>query len=443
MNKTLIICCDGTWNAPETEEKQTRPTNVLRLARALKPVGSRGHQVVYYDMGVGTGGWWDKWVGGAMGVGLSDNIQQAYRFLVNNWNAGDRICLFGFSRGAYTVRSLAGLLNVAGLLPKYAMPQFPGLYRYYRTPPEKRQSLDNADDIQALMDQALMEKRRPPVDFLGVWDTVGALGLPIQGLRKLSRNWVGFHDTQLSTSVRYGVQALAVDERRKPFAADLWTHAPDASQERREQDEQRILQVWFAGNHSDIGGGYPDTRLADLSFDFMLTEAEQHGLEFDTRELGLSAPGLRYQGKMHDEYGFPYSLQGSYLRPLGNTQRQPQKLQDSINERLHQSALRRLDENREMLNAENLRAARDAGQAIYSMRSAPRLSLASSVDNRLQLEGHEFCELLDYSRTGVRVRCEDAVAEGEKLTLYHPTVGQRRSEVRWQRGDQVGLQFAA
>lgn len=443
MPKSLIVCCDGTWNQPETESQQCYPTNVLRLVRALKPRTSNGDQVAYYDMGVGTGGWWDRWVGGAMGVGLSGNLMEAYRFLVNNWAPGDRLFLFGFSRGAYTVRSLAGLIHTAGLLPKAAMPRFPSVYRYYRTSPEERYKMENVESILEVIDSALQAGRRPRIDLLGVWDTVGALGLPLQGLRKVSRKWVGFHDTQLSTSVLRGVQALAIDEQRKPFAADLWTHAPDANAEQRSHDENRVLQVWFSGIHSDVGGGYSDTRLADITLDFMLGEAEQAGLEFDTSVLELSSPTHRHQGEIHSEYGFPYSLQGKYERPMGNPQRSQDGLHDAINERMHRSAQLRLDEGLPGWNQERHRQAIQQGMPNYTLRAAPRLSVAGDLGVHLALEGHENCQLLDYSRTGARIRCADTVNAGEVLTLYHPRIGQRRSEVRWQNGDQVGLQFAA
>lgn len=176
MSKSIILCCDGTWNKPETEHEQITPTNVLRLVRSIRPRADSRDQVVYYDSGVGTGGLWDKWVGGAMGVGLSDNIMEAYRFLVNNWAEGDKLYFFGFSRGAYTVRSLAGLIHVAGLLPKYLMPHFPLLYSYFRTPPSERFNHPAHAKVAELLRTVDALQRRPPIDFLGsgirsvLWD---------------------------------------------------------------------------------------------------------------------------------------------------------------------------------------------------------------------------------------------------------------------------------
>ena len=123
-NKRLVVCCDGTWNEPDQKvddnpADETEPTNVLKTVRGIAPVDSDGiPQVAYYDSGVGTQGFFDKCIGGGLGVGVSGNIQQAYRFIANNYHEGDELFLFGFSRGAYTVRSLAGFIGSVGLLEK-------------------------------------------------------------------------------------------------------------------------------------------------------------------------------------------------------------------------------------------------------------------------------------------------------------------------------------
>src|SRR5690606_19846103 len=144
MNKSIVLFCDGTWNKPEDELGLVHPTNVLRFMRLLQPKDSQQHQIVYYDTGIGTGGAWDRYVGGAFGLGISCNIMDAYRFLTNNWAEGDRIYMFGFSRGAYTVRSLAGFVHFMGLLHKESMPAFPLCYQYYRAFKEDRPALKQA-----------------------------------------------------------------------------------------------------------------------------------------------------------------------------------------------------------------------------------------------------------------------------------------------------------
>ena len=161
--KRIIICCDGTWNQPFQDDGST---NVAKTVRAISPSDGEGvPQIVYYDPGVGTGNWFDRLIGGGLGVGLSQNVQDGYLFIVANYQPGDEIYLFGFSRGAYTVRSLAGLIGTVGILHKSVLARFPDAYAYYRTP----SAIRNGE----LKSRLLPAKRHEnvPVKFLGVWDT--------------------------------------------------------------------------------------------------------------------------------------------------------------------------------------------------------------------------------------------------------------------------------
>ena len=273
--KRLVICCDGTWNEPDQEvhdnpADETEPTNVLKIVRGLTPVdGGHVPQVVYYDTGVGTQGLADKYVGGGLGSGLSQNIQQAYRFIANNYREGDELFLFGFSRGAYTVRSLAGFIGVAGLLRKENLRLLPEAYALYRLPARERRG----SVVQKRLNPAGEPSRRPvPIKFIGVWDTVGALGAPTPILGRLTRKKVSFHNTQLGDKVEHAYHALAVDERRRPFQPDLWTGAP--------AEGQTIEQVWFAGVHSNIGGGYRDCGLSNIALEWLAGRAASLGLNF-------------------------------------------------------------------------------------------------------------------------------------------------------------------
>jgi len=276
MARILIVCCDGTWNTPD---QGGGPTNVTKMTRALLPQAPDGTaQLVYYDQGVGTtGGRLDRFVGGTLGVGLGQNVREAYRFLALNWEPGDRIAMFGFSRGAYTVRSLAGLVGLAGLLRKGDLDRMNEVWRYYRTKPQDRRP--------DAMNPAWFAGRHPGVDLLGVWDTVGALGIPGNLLRKVGQQWHQFHDVKLGPSVVRGYQALAVDERRRSFVPAIW----DTSAAAPEQD---VRQAWFPGAHSNVGGGYPDAVLSDQAFLWMVDLARPL-LAFDedylarrTRRLG-------------------------------------------------------------------------------------------------------------------------------------------------------------
>ena len=185
--KRIIICSDGTWNNPE----QKNVTNVVRTARAILPVDRRGMpQLVFYDWGVGSEGVGNKVAGGVLGKGIDKNIQDAYRFIVHNYADGDDIYLFGFSRGAYTARSTAGLIRNIGILKKIHAHLIPRGYKLYR---QKSKS-----DAPTAIEFRRKYSREVRIAFVGVWDTVGVLGIPSRILRHLNKKKYAFHDTSLS-----------------------------------------------------------------------------------------------------------------------------------------------------------------------------------------------------------------------------------------------------
>ncbi len=318
-NKRLIICCDGTWNEPDEKvdnnpADETEPTNVLKVVRGIAPVDRHEFpQVVYYDSGVGTQGFVDKYVGGGFGRGISENIQQAYRFIANNYHDGDDLFLFGFSRGAYTVRSLAGFIGSVGLLEKAHLRRVPEAYALYRTPPGKRS--------KSLPGQRLKKLKTPPrcgipIKFIGVWDTVGALGAPTPILGRLTRGKVSFHNTQLGKDVQHAYHALAIDERRRPFQPNLWTGMP--------ANGQTIEQVWFSGVHSNVGGGYRNTGLSDIALKWLTDRASQHGLEF-TQQIAALRPKPAQNGWLENSFSVKYQALrilrvSPYTREIGPKQ---------------------------------------------------------------------------------------------------------------------------
>jgi uncharacterized protein (DUF2235 family) len=173
------------------------------------------------------------------GAGLAKNVRDAYRFLVYNYTSGDDIYFFGFSRGAYTVRSTAGLIRKCGLLHKEHADRLRDAFKLYR----KR---DPTPDTQEALEFRDRYSRSPiRIRFIGVWDTVGSLGVPIDVFRFLSRSRYEFHDVSLSRSVEYAYHAVAIDERRGPFRPTLWEQHPEAT-------GQVLEQVWFVGVHMDI-----------------------------------------------------------------------------------------------------------------------------------------------------------------------------------------------
>jgi uncharacterized protein (DUF2235 family) len=273
--KRLVVCCDGTWNKPDNENV----TNVEKIARTVQsdPSATGGvYQLVYYISGVGAGSYEaDRLLGGAFGFGLFHNVIACYRFLAQNYAPGDEIFIIGFSRGAYTARSVAGMLARVGLLTKVALveerlPEAVHLYQGTKMP-------------EGAFGEGVEEFKHDhchaaKVTFLGVFDTVGALGVP-----GFERDTPRFHSVQLSDQVLCARQALAIDETRQKFAPTFW-EAPSEPADAATED-RRVKQVWFEGAHSDVGGGYAQTGLSDTSLLWMAREAHAAGLVFDAKLL--------------------------------------------------------------------------------------------------------------------------------------------------------------
>lgn len=316
--KRLIVCCDGTWNAPEKLEPDVRPaTNVLKMSRAILPKDGRGIiQVVEYVRGIGTGNLLDRWIGGASGKGITSNILQAYQFISNNFQPGDHIYLFGFSRGAYTARSLSGFINYFGILRKEYQDQLPYIYDLYQ-----RTAKPNLPELVAgyapLIDRDLEtivdreeERHCIPIHFLGVWDTVGALGAPIGLIRNMFNDRIAFHDTELAPVVTYGYHALALHEYREDFAPTLWTV---------KRSRQKVEQVWFPGTHSDVGGGLRDTGLSDVAFQWLAEKAMSVGLGMNQSYLSRRRPNPLVP-VTNSRTGI-YRRRPPYVRPIGPSYR--------------------------------------------------------------------------------------------------------------------------
>ncbi|NDV87435.1 DUF2235 domain-containing protein [Aurantimonas aggregata] len=292
MRKRLIVCFDGTWNnaddIDETDESGKRATNVQRIARAVRGNSGDIQQIVLYLRGVGsTGTQIDRLVAGATGAGVEDNIRSAYMFLAQNYRPArkedghdvpaDEIFLFGFSRGAFSVRSLAGFISSAGLLKRQRLGDLRRAWTYYRTE-GKRSSKDFCEVHKSDC------HHDPEITFVGVWDTVGALGIPrsIVGLQLDSSH--EFHDTTPSKIVANAFHALAIDEYRDEYVPTLWTgKVPKGA---------TVEQCWFAGAHSDVGGGYADRTLADIPLVWMARKAEQCGLALQWQDEDRPAEPL-------------------------------------------------------------------------------------------------------------------------------------------------------
>ena len=268
--KRIVICFDGTWNRPAEEsmpETQQVETNVRRFYESVRPQSADGvKQVKWYDEGVGTK-WYDRVIGGGIGAGLEINIVQGYEFLAKEYQEGDEIYVLGFSRGAYTARSLVGMVRNCGLIyPKHLGLRALMAYGIYRTRD------DNVDSATAKLFRSSY-CRDVTIKFIGVWDTVGALGVPLDILKDVHMKFYEFHDTNLSNIVENAYQAMAVDEHRHDYDVCPWSPA--------EKLQQNLEQRWFIGAHCDVGGGYPDRRLSDLPLRWMQDKASALGLALD------------------------------------------------------------------------------------------------------------------------------------------------------------------
>jgi uncharacterized protein (DUF2235 family) len=276
MAKRLVVCCDGTWNVPD--ERRTgvaAPTNVAKLALGVQ-IGEDAGQCLHYEAGVGTTPD-ERVLGGAFGYGLSRNVRNCYRFLALNYEEGDELFLFGFSRGAYTARSLAGLIRNCGILKAKNVDQVDEAFDFYRD----RTSATHPNTLASQLFRDMYAHGDQDIDFIGVWDTVGALGIPVDlpgwdWLSQRVHGWEtlwGFHDMQLSSHVKYAYHALAIDETREPYKPTMWTQDPAAA-------GQTLEQVWFSGVHTEVGGGSKDSGLSDIALLWMVEKATGCGLQF-------------------------------------------------------------------------------------------------------------------------------------------------------------------
>ncbi|MFZ2655586.1 MAG: DUF2235 domain-containing protein [Victivallales bacterium] len=299
--RKLIIGCDGTNNEPEQlDNGQPAPTNVTKFLNLLH--GDRGKQIPFYEEGVGTRAW-EALPGGMYGYGLDKRILACYRFLRkrfadSDWDRDEnKVFLFGFSRGAYTVRRLAGLIAHSGIPVKSADEELG--WELYK-------GKDNASSDKLKKEGRFFDI---PVEMIGVWDTVKAT------------NDDDYHDSQLSQNVASGYHAMAIDEIRKFFPVLKW------------DDDVRVLQVWFAGVHSDIGGGYAQSGLSDIALQWMIDRSMEHGLIFKARVSQDVIPDA--SGFIHNSYEGKWLLFGENKRTIPATD----LIHYSVKERLENASV--------------------------------------------------------------------------------------------------------
>ena len=313
--KRLAIFLDGTWNTLNNN------TNVWRMKSLT---GQTAEQRVYYSQGVGTlrG---ESLKGGVTGYGIDAEIINAYTWLMENFAEGDEIFIFGFSRGAYTARSLSGLISKCGILKLGAPLSIEQLYERYRqyTDAATITALLNGPapaDNTPLEDRWLVKySQATPVKFIGVWDTVGSLGFPIAS-RHASYERYKFLDTHLRLQNQNAFHALALDEHRKNFEATFWTkttrHGANSAADR---PINSVEQRWFIGAHANVGGGYPSDQLAQLPLKWLIDKAAAHGLTFIDTVVIDTLPGIPPIRDSYAEFanGFFHFLSKPFYRPVG------------------------------------------------------------------------------------------------------------------------------
>jgi uncharacterized protein (DUF2235 family) len=316
MAKNIVILSDGTGLGFRTQK--AKRSNVWKLWDATKKA-AHAQQVTFYDEGLGAEHKreWRRWAydlaSVLTGLGISQNIKDCYTALIEYYEPGDRVFLFGFSRGAYTVRSLGGVLSLCGIPQRDAAGNSPRdrqnkngrlalveeavgkVYKHYGgKDKEKERNVLGAEYRDRYLSFSIDASLPTFPYFIGVWDTVRALGIPGSSGLVIWRH--AFHDATLNARVPYARQALSIDENRQIFVPELW----DESEESPEAKASgRIKQVWFPGVHEDVGGGFPETELSDLALEWMIKEATAvgHPLIVDMTRLKLRPS---HEGIQHD-----------------------------------------------------------------------------------------------------------------------------------------------
>jgi hypothetical protein len=386
-HRRLIMLLDGTWN---DSQFSATDTNIVRLQRLIslnsnasvvappyagQPPNSSERlvtssssegvsNIVFYERGVGTGTLVDRILGGAVGSGLDGNVRRAYRFLSFHYRPDDQIYIFGFSRGSYTARSLIGYIAAAGLLRREhcTAENERTAWDFYRTRPN-----DRLPGVWEKLAPLVHDRDRVRIECLGVFDTVGALGVPIEAFARVNRERFEFHSVELSSITKVNLQALALDENRWPFQATLWRKPPF------KKFSTVIEQVWFSGAHSDVGGGYINELerggsqyLDDITLDWMLRRVQYHCSDFiklpniispaTAAKTAAAAPAKPYAGEelAHNSRLGVYRLYPKSWRAIANTPVAPQYLKtrqvyvghdrqaSPIHEMVHASAIERL-----------------------------------------------------------------------------------------------------
>lgn len=312
--KRIAIFLDGTRNDLENN------TNVWRLRSLCEPNAS--NQIAYYSKGVGTT-FGEIARGGVEGYGIDAEIIAAYTWLAQTFESGDEIFIFGFSRGAYTARSLSGLISKCGILQPGAPLSIQQLYARYRRHGDRTiNDLIQGPPPTEIEERWIVKYCIPTtIKLVGVWDTVGSLGNPVAAMKKKVVRYF-FLDTHLRLNNEFAFHALAIDEHRKSFEPTLWTRTTDNALTTAAPPPRPLTHVeqrWFVGAHANVGGGYPSDILAQPPLEWLMNKASSLGLQFrDT----FVADGQTPIAPITDSYakfgwGFAHLFSPPFYRPIG------------------------------------------------------------------------------------------------------------------------------
>lgn len=440
-NKRIIICCDRDWDASSYRDDGIRqyPSNVQKLSTALDGVDpiSGMQQVIFFVPGIDLsrfGTWLTQRTPGIHAAGPRRDIQDAYRFILENYHPGDEIYLFGAGHGANTAMSVADMLGAVGLLQKPDIGLIPVAYDYFRIPPRHR---IHSREFKLI---ASLKRSFPRVHCLGLWEQLqGQAG-------SLAR-----YETGLAPHVLHAYQAFALDEQRFLSTPCLWT----------ELDGQvQCQQMWFSGSHSDLVGGSAEQGLSDIPLSWMVQRTRQLGLAYDASYLSDKAnfhpdPAV----KIHARPGLERGL-ASYLGRF-MSRRRIGGVRDG-NEMIHESVISRMladrayrpgnlypqgDEMYPLVNYANHRNViriADREIPVFRERLSTRLALVDCPATVVDRHGVELgCEMLDYSEGGARLKAPELLSPGSEGILASHRFGRRPVTVVWAAGQQMGVRYAA
>ncbi len=424
--KHLIICCDGLWDTTQA------PTNTAKLSSIIHTnKNPKTPQIVFYDSGHLHKPYINQHLQNTFGLGIKRSLFLAYQFLSHNYEKGDKIFCFGASKGAQTLLHLIHLLDLIGLLPKEELHLLEKAYQYYLTPVHKRNQ-----------NHFLIDAHTPPIHFLGLWDSVGAQGVPVIGLQTLSRLWLKQQPPYLPTCIDHIYHAIALDERRPYFHQDKLKLQVSSS---NNHPHQNLYQAWFPGNHADVTGGTKKQHDFNPSLHWMITQAQQSGLSFDETLL-------KQLITFNTSPNYFLDLKKTLFNKLVTTlfyNTKPREIQaDDLSKHfyIHKSVSEYM-KNNPNYRPSNINANIELLKHHYEPHHKERRQHFRVSVNKTQgtIEtNHSFatCEILNYSiYGGVQIKCDNQLKPDTKIIISSPSIKSSMTQCVWANSGYYGLQF--